>query len=109
LKPLACLWAEGVRSRQSLAVAQKRKESVRFRIGTRVGGGLGDIFQCDRSVEARICGADGSSLRISKDDARNGVIVGLAWLAQDIRRSNFGLVLADMRQLPNAGDVAHGP
>ena len=41
--------------------------------------------------------------------ARHGLVVGLALLPEDVGRYDLALVLADVGQLPDAGDVADRP
>ena len=48
-------------------------------------------------------------LRVGVDDARYGVVVGLALLAEDVRRDDLALVLADVGQRPDPDDVADRP
>ena len=60
-------------------------------------------------AEARLGRADRRGLRVGEDDARHGVVVRLARLAEDVRGDDLALVLADVRQLPDAGDVADRP
>ena len=75
----------------------------------RVGGRLRDLGQRGRGAERRLGGADRRGLRIGVGDARDRLVVGLAWFAEDVRRDDLALVLADVRQLPDAGDVADCP
>jgi len=44
-----------------------------------------------------------------EDDARHGLVVGLLRLAEDVRGDDVALVLADVGQRPDAGDVADRP
>ncbi len=53
--------------------------------------------------------ADGRDLRVGEDDPRHGGVVGLAVVAEDVRRRDPALVLADVGQRPDAGDVADRP
>ena len=61
------------------------------------------------ALNARLGRADRRRLRVGEDDARHRLVVGLARLAEDVRRDDLALVLADVGQLPDAGDVADRP
>ena len=52
---------------------------------------------------------DRRRLRIGEDDPRHRLVVGLARLAEDVRRDDVALVLPDVGQRPDAGDVADRP
>ena len=67
---------------------------------------LGTGFWPNRATAAD---TNGCSLGIGVDDGWNGVVVGLPGLAEDIRCDNLSLVLPDMGQHPDSGDVADGP
>ena len=109
LQPLAGLGTERVRARQPLAVAEERQEAVALGVGMRVGGGLGDLRQRDHRAEAAGVGADRGGLRIGVDHARHGLVVRLARLPEDVRRDHVALVLADVGQRPQPGDVPDRP
>ena len=53
--------------------------------------------------------ADRGRLRIGEDDSRHRFVIGLARLAENIRRDDAALILADMGQRPDAVDVADRP
>jgi len=44
-----------------------------------------------------------------EDDARHGLVVGLARLAEDVGRDHLALVLADVGERPDAGHIADRP
>ena len=60
--------------------------------------------------EKRASGApDRRGLRIGEDDPGEGLVVGVARLAQDVRGDDVALVLAGRRQRPDPGDVTDRP
>ena len=60
-------------------------------------------------AERRVGGADRAGLRVGVGDARHRLVVGLARLAEDVGGHDLALVLADMGQRPEPGDVADRP
>jgi hypothetical protein len=48
-------------------------------------------------------------LRVGVDDGRHGLVVGRPRLAEDVGGDDLALVLADVGQRPEAGDVADRP
>ena len=60
-------------------------------------------------MELRVAGAHRRGLGVGVGDARHGVVVGLPGLAEDVRRDDVALVLADVGQRPGAGHVADRP
>src|SRR5829696_144709 len=109
LQPLARLGAERVGAGQPLAVAEECQEAVLLGIRARVGGALRNLRQRDHRAEAAGGGTNRSGLWVGVDDSRNGLVVGLSWLPQDVRGDYVALVLADMRQRPEPVDVADRP
>ena len=63
----------------------------------------------DGRAEPGLARADRRGLGVSEDDARHGLVVGLVPLAEDVRGDDLALVLADVGQWPDAGDVADRP
>ena len=61
------------------------------------------------ALKRRLGRADRGRLRVGVDDARHGLVVGLARLAEDVRGDDLALVLADVGQRPDAVDVADRP
>jgi hypothetical protein len=78
-------------------------------VGVRVGRGLGHAGHRHRGLELGLGGADRGGLRVGVDHVRDGLVAGLAVLAQDVRGHHLALVLADVGQQPDAGYVADGP
>ena len=109
LKPLTGLGAERVGAGQAFAVAEEGQEPVRRRIRVGVGGSPGDLRQWSGGAELRLGGTHGRSLGIGVGDTRDRLVVGLAWFAEDVRGDDLALILPDVRQLPDAGDVADRP
>ena len=110
LQPLARLRAERVGAGQRLAVAEQRQEAVALGVGARVRLGLRDLGSAAPvALNARLGRADRRGLRVGEDDARHRVVVRLARLAEDVRGDDLALVLADVGELPDAGDVADRP
>ena len=85
------------------------QEPVRIRVGVRVGRGLGDLGQLRAGTELGLGRAHGRGLRIGVGDARDRLVVGLAWFAEDVRGDHLALILADMGQLQDACDVSDRP
>ena len=56
--------------------------------------------------ELRLERADRRRLRVGVENARDGLIVRCSRLAEDVRGDDLAFVLADMRQRPDAVDVA---
>jgi hypothetical protein len=56
-----------------------------------------------------LAGADARSLRVGVDDAWHRLVVGLAGLAEDVGGDDPALVLADVGERPDPGDVAYRP
>src|SRR5207247_9686392 len=54
-------------------------------------------------------GAHGRGLRVRVYDARNGLVVGLSRLTEDVRGDHVALVLADVGERPEAVHVADRP
>ena len=48
-------------------------------------------------------------MRVRVDDPRNGLVVGLSRLPEDVRGDHVALVLADVSKRPEAVDVADRP
>jgi hypothetical protein len=90
--------SERIGSRQPLAIAQQREKAVRFGMGSSVRGGLGHILQHDGRSEASAGSADGGRLRVSKNDTRDRLVIGLRDLAENVRSGDFGLVFAQVSQ-----------
>ena len=63
----------------------------------------------DGGAERRLGGADRGGLRVGVRDARDGLVVGRARLAEDVGGDDAALVLADVGKRPDAGDVADRP
>ena len=109
LKPLASFGAEGVGADQAGAVGEQGQEPVAVGIRARVRLGLRQFRQSRCSAEGAVGRASGCRLRVGEDDPRDGVVVGLAWLAQDVRRDDVALVLPDVGERPDAGDITDRP
>ena len=109
LQPFARLWAERVGAGQPLTVAEKRQESLVLGICTCVGGGLRHLGQGNHGAEAGSPGPHRRRLRIGVDNSRNGLIVGLARLPENVGGDDLTLIFADVGQRPYAVDVADGP
>ncbi len=109
LQPLPGLRPERVGAGQPLAVAEQGQESVGLGVVVRVGGGLRHVRQRGGGAVSRLGGAHRGGLRVGVGDAGNGLVVRRARLAGDVRRDNVALVLADVGQRPDAGDVADRP
>jgi hypothetical protein len=75
----------------------------------RVGGRLGPLRHRSGHAELGFGGTDRGGLRVGVDHVWDGLIVGLARLAEDVRRDHLALVLAHVGQQPDAGDVADRP
>ena len=75
----------------------------------RVGRGPGDVGEPHGGAERSLGRAGGGGLRVGVRDAWDRLVVGLAWLAADVRRDHLALILPDVREQPDAGDVADRP
>src|SRR5581483_11658494 len=60
-------------------------------------------------ARGRLAQADGGELGIGEDDPRDGPVVGLRRLAEDVHRGDSPLVLADVGEHRDAGHVADRP
>ena len=109
LQPLSCLGAEGIRAGQPLAVAEQCQEAVALGVRPRIGGSLRDRRELRHRAEAPGRSTHRCGLRVGVDDSRNGFVVGLARLTEDVRGDHLALVLADVRQRPEPVDVADRP
>ena len=61
------------------------------------------------ALKAASVGAHRRRLGVRVNDVGNGLVVGLAGLAEDVGRDDLALVLPHVGQQPDAGDVADGP
>ena len=109
LKPLASLGSERVRTGQTLAVGKQGQEPVALGVRARVRLGLRELRQACCPAEGAVGRARGGRLRVGEDDPRDSVVVSLSRLAEDIRSNDLALVLTDVGQRPDAGDVADRP
>src|SRR3954468_19324539 len=109
LEPLTGLGPERVGTGQPLAVAEECQEAVALGVRARVGGGLRHLRQRHHGAEAAGPGAHRRCLWVRVGHAWHGLVVGLARLTQDVRGHHVALVLADVSQRPQAGDVADRP
>ena len=84
LQPFAGFGTERVGAGQPLAVAEQGEVAVGLGVGARVDGGLGDVGEAHGRADRVVGGADGGGLRIGEGDARDGLVVRLARLAEDV-------------------------
>jgi len=109
LQPLPRLRPEGVGTRQAHAIADHGQVAVALGVGVRVRRGLGDIPQQCSAAEAVVGNADRRRLRVGVGDPRDRFVVGLSRLPEDVGRHDLPLVLADVGQRPESGDIADSP
>ena len=101
--PIACAPV-----RRSPSETSVRKPGLRV-VGARVRRGARHLGQRHGRAEGALALAHGRGLRVGEDDARHRAVVRLRARAQDVRRDDAALVLADVGQRPHAGDVADRP
>src|SRR5205823_12504281 len=90
-------------------IRDEREEAGMLVPRAQVGGGLGDGRQRNCRSERAVAFTHGRCLRICEDHARYRAVVGFPWLAEDVRGGDPSVVLADVCQRPDAGDIADRP
>ena len=98
-------WAP-VRRSPSLTSGQV---AVALGVGVGVRRGLRHVRQQRSAAEAVVGNADRRRLRVGVGHPRDRLVVGLARLPEDVGRDDLPLVLADVGQRPEPGDVADRP
>src|SRR5215212_435064 len=107
--PASPVEARRVGAGQALLVGEQGQESVALRVRAGICLGLRNLREARGPAEASLGRPDGGCLRVGEDHPRNGIVVGLAWLAENVGCDDLTLVLAHMGQLPDAGNVADRP
>jgi hypothetical protein len=109
LKPLASFGSERIRASQTPTVGEQRQEPIALGVRPGVRLGLRKLRETRGAAEGAVGRSNGGRLRVGEDDPRDSVVVSLSRLAEDIRSNDLALVLTDVGQRPDAGDVADRP